>query len=94
MTTEAAPRRRLPRPVVRAWAWLAAAVSFLVPAAAIGAQPEVNPVPAAAARPVVVRRIIRRVVHEAAAAPVPVRTVYVPAAPVSAPAPATSTGGS
>jgi len=94
MTTEAAPRRRLPRRALRAWAWIAAAVSFLVPAATIGARPVTGAaVTAGAPRQLVIRRVVRRLVHEAAA-PAPVRTVYVPSAPAPAAAPATSTGGS
>lgn len=103
-----APRRRLSRRALRAWAWVAGAATFASPAAALAVQPK--PDVAAAGthevrRPViVVRKVTRRVIVREPATSGGVRYVYtgggssasttVSSGGGSAPAPATTTGGS
>lgn len=103
----AARRARLPRGMLRAWAWIAATLGTLAPAAAIGAQP--RSAVGSTERPVVVRRVIKRIVVQPIIEEVPAQvvvvggsssgsasggTVSVSSAPAPAPAPPVSTGGS
>ena len=90
-------RARVPKHVLRGWAWVAGALAFFSPWVVLGTAPRPATADAPARRPVVViRKITRRVVIREAAKPVPVRYVYSGgggASSYSAP-PVTSTGGS
>jgi hypothetical protein len=102
MTERAAtPRRpRLSKRALRAWAWIAGATAVFTPLGALAAQPRV-PTERATPRPVIVKKLLRRVIVVAPRqASSPPRIVYVGAgtptggtAPAPAPPPAT-TGGS
>lgn len=101
-STKAAKRPRLSKRALRGWAWIAGAVAFLSPWAALSLSPK----PAVSAartadRPVmVVRKITRRIVITDAPRPAPVQYVVAgggssSSGGVAAAAPApTTTGGS
>ncbi len=80
MTDGPTPRRRLSRPALRAWAWVAGIATFASPAVALGLHPK--PASAAAGqaprprRVIVVRTITRRVIVERPSRPSGVRYVY------------------
>jgi hypothetical protein len=97
----AAPRRqRLSKRTLRAWAWIAGGAALFTPFAALAAQPKVGMISASAPRPVIIKRVVRRVVIVAAKqSTVPARVVYVGGGTTGggtapAPAPVTTTGGS
>jgi hypothetical protein len=91
-------RSRLSKRVLRAWAWLAGAVALAMPLGALAAHPKITS--HAAPRPVVVQKLVRRViVLSPKKQPSQPRVVYVGggsttggAAPASPPT--TTTGGS
>ena len=96
-----APRRpRLSKRALRAWAWIAGGAAVFAPLGALAVKPTI-PTERAAPRPVIVKKLLRRVIvvspRQQAAAP---RVVYVGgdtssigSAP-TAPAPPATTGGS
>jgi hypothetical protein len=97
------PRRRWPKEAVRTVAWLTGAVTFVASVAAIAAAPK--PVvdtasqDTSASRPIIERRVLRRIVliqSPTRSAPVTVApsSSSGAAAPAPLPAPATSTGAS
>jgi hypothetical protein len=97
----AAPRhQRLSKRTLRAWAWIAGCAALFTPFAALAAQPKVGMTSASAPRPVIIKRVVRRVVVVAAKQPTaPARVVYVSGGTTGggtapAPAPVTTTGGS
>jgi len=97
----AAPRRqRLSKRTLRAWAWIAGGAALFTPLAALAAQPKVGTTSASAFRPVIINRVVRRIVVVAARQPTsPARVVYVSGGSTGggtapAPAPVTTTGGS
>ncbi len=95
----AAPRRqRLSKRTLRAWAWVAGGAALFTPLAALAAQPKVGTTSASAPRPVIIKRVVRRVVVVTAKQPTaPARVVYVgggTGGTAPAPAPVTTTGGS
>ena len=94
-------RARLPKHVLRAWAWIAGTLAFFTPWVVLGTSPRPATAEAPAKRPVVViRKITRRVVIRQAAKPAPVRYVYTGggggggSSYSAPPAPVASTGGS
>ncbi len=97
---ERAKPRRLSKRVLRTWAWVAGAAAFFSPWTVLGLSPKpaANAAEGKPRRPVViVRKITRRVIIQAAPKTQPVRYVYAPSSggsSSSAPAPTTSTGGS
>ena len=106
MTTEPRPRpERSSKPLLRAWAWIVAAVSFFTPAAGFAMHSAAAPAGTGTegqVPDVIIRRVIRRVVIEAPTPGAAPRIVYVnpstSAASSSSAPPATSpvatTGGS
>ena len=100
MTDHERPQRqRWSKRAVRATAWTAAATAFMSALGALGAAPKptaANQAASAAARKIIVRRIIKKVVIVGQAKPAPVHVVYTSSGSAgSAPTPApVSTGGS
>jgi hypothetical protein len=104
MTEAVTRRRRLSRGALRAIAWLAGGAAFAAPFASL----TLSPKPATAQaegqprRVIIIKKITRRVVVQAAPQAPQVRYVYVgggssgggSSAPAAAPPPATTTGGS
>jgi hypothetical protein len=88
MTTE--PRKRAARSskaLIRAWAWIGAALSFFTPAAAFALHATAAPVNAETAQrdpDIIVRRVVRRLVIEAPSTAAP-RVVYVDSPTSTAP---------
>ena len=99
--TEATPASRRPRlskRALRLWAWLAGSAALAAPLGALAVQPKV-PAEHAAPRPVIVQKVLRRVivVTPRQQQPSQPRIVYVGSGSSgggSAPAPVTTTGGS
>jgi hypothetical protein len=95
------PRRpagqRLPKSALRAWAWIAGAIALVLPWGILRAVPKPAGTARAAAvqRPVIVRRVIRRVIVLSPAPGVTRAAVAPPSSgwsgPVAAPAPAPAT---
>jgi hypothetical protein len=97
MTEHARPRRRrLSRRALRTWAWIAGGTALFVPLSALAAQPKVATA-AGPSRPVVVHKILRRVIVVAPQANTsPPQIVYVGGGSSGGgtAAPVTTTGGS
>jgi hypothetical protein len=91
-------RPRLSKRVLRAWAWIAGGVALFAPLGALAAQPKIALRAAAPTRPVVIRKVLRRIIVVSPKTnPAPQRIVYVGGGSGgggSAPAPVTTTGGS
>lgn len=100
MTTKSRKRSERPsKPLLRAWAWIVAAVSFFTPAAGFAVKTAAAPVSAGADQQpdVIVRRVIRRIVIETPTQGVAPRVVYVnspTSAASSVTAPVATTAGS
>lgn len=74
--TERPPRRRASKRELRAWAWIAGALAFLAPLAALGVSPKPPASAGSGERPaVVIRQLTRRVVVLPPAAEAPARFV-------------------
>lgn len=99
--TEGRRRPRASKRLLRAWAWVAAALAFLAPAAVLGAAPKPPEQGARAGEPptLVIRKVTRRIVITRPSAPAPIRYVSGGSASsgsstVSSTPATTSTGGS
>jgi hypothetical protein len=97
MTDRPPPRRRASKGELRWWAWVAGAVAFLAPAAALGAAPKpAAPQASSESRPPVevVRTITRRVIVVERPAEAPVLYVSAPSGGSGGTVAASSSGSS
>jgi hypothetical protein len=98
MTDASSKARRLPKRLLRVWAWIAGALAFFTPWAVLGVSPKppAGTAAPAAGRPVIlIRKITRRVIIQAAPKSQPIRYVYASGSSgSSSSAPVTSSGGS